>query len=224
MDWNLDASAWSRGVAAAAQYRREHGNLFVPQQYVCSAGAFDGFRLGAWIANARGRKARLTAGQIAELDALGMSWDVVEDSWKCAYDAVKQFRAEHGDAAIPEDLTADLPSGKIKLAKWIENQGIQIRAGKTSQERIALLKAIGIEAGPARDDAWQMAFQAARAYREEHGNLSIGQKYRVDTPKKSGFLLGNWLQAQKRAHSLGKLSPQRIQALESLGIVWRKRT
>lgn len=58
-------------LALAVSYRKEYGNLKIPQSYVK-----DGCRLGKWINSLRSRygKGELSAAQIASLEAIGMIW------------------------------------------------------------------------------------------------------------------------------------------------------
>ncbi len=76
MVWETD-SPWENGLRHARAYFRQHGDLAVPNQYVCS----DGYRLGRWISNQRcahdGTVGRgLGEEQVHQLEEMGMVWNV----------------------------------------------------------------------------------------------------------------------------------------------------
>ena len=86
---------WIELYHLAEQYFHEHGDLLVPGDYVCY-----GKRLGRWIGTQRaagkGKRGQLTESQIRRLEAIGMSWDPVEEM--CIRDRVWTENAEamHG--------------------------------------------------------------------------------------------------------------------------------
>jgi superfamily II DNA or RNA helicase len=70
MIWDRHRHRWQQSLAAARAYHAEHGHLR-------GAGKVNGQNLGAWLTSARTRRrqSRLTAEQIADLDALGIDWN-----------------------------------------------------------------------------------------------------------------------------------------------------
>lgn len=70
-------SAFERGVAALAQYKARTGSVTVPRTHV-EAVEVDGrehsVKLGVWIMNQKGRRAKLTVDKLAALAALGLAW------------------------------------------------------------------------------------------------------------------------------------------------------
>lgn len=69
--------AFERGVAALTQYKARTGSVTVPRGHV-EAVEVDGqehpVKLGVWIMNQKGRRAKLTADRLAALAALGLEW------------------------------------------------------------------------------------------------------------------------------------------------------
>lgn len=69
--------AFERGVAALAQYKARTGSVTVPRAHV-EAVEVDGqehsVKLGVWIMNQKGRRAKLTADKLAALAGLGLEW------------------------------------------------------------------------------------------------------------------------------------------------------
>ena len=75
MVWEI--SPWENGLQHAQAYFKQHGDLAVPNQYVCA----DGYRLGRWISNQRCAYAgvvgkRLREDQTRQLEEIGMVWNM----------------------------------------------------------------------------------------------------------------------------------------------------
>lgn len=71
----------------------------------------------------------------------------------------------------------------------------------------------------ALSNTWDMWYDEARSYYLEHGNLKVPKRYVTE----SGMQLGVWIQTQRAIYSgagKGELSPQRVEALNAIGMVW----
>ncbi|MBT2611414.1 Helicase associated domain protein [Streptomyces sp. ISL-87] len=82
------ADKWTLNLTAATQYHQRQGHLNVPRKHVEPVPVDDGglpasdtpqrqireVKLGAFVSNARNRKASLTTERIAQLDAIAMRW------------------------------------------------------------------------------------------------------------------------------------------------------
>ncbi|MFJ4577576.1 Helicase associated domain protein [Streptomyces sp. NPDC088846] len=69
--------AFERGVAALAQYKARTGSVTVPRTHVETVevdGQEHPVKLGVWIMNQKGRRAKLTADKLAALAVLGLEW------------------------------------------------------------------------------------------------------------------------------------------------------
>ena len=70
---------------------------------------------------------------------------------------------------------------------------------------------------------WDHYFAEARIYCAQHGDLNVPLRYR--TP--AGLSLGEWVQTQrsirKGREKYGSLTPQQIERLDSIGMVWETR-
>ena len=71
--------------------------------------------------------------------------------------------------------------------------------------------------------SWDHYFAQASIYYAEHGNLNVPLRYK--TP--GGLSLGEWVQTQRSIRSgrekYGSLTPQQIERLDSIGMVWETR-
>ena len=70
---DLPTLMWAANLAAAKQYREREGHLNVPRKHLENVDGTE-YKLGYWIANARAKKANLTAERAAQLTELGMRW------------------------------------------------------------------------------------------------------------------------------------------------------
>lgn len=147
MIWDVFEVTWEEGYAHAQKYYLTHGNLLVPQRYICD----DGYPLGSWIASRRGGYmgygswSRPTDAQIERLEAIGMVWDVEEYLWMQNYQLAKEYFEIHGNLQIPKRYVTEC--GK-HLGLWIQHQR-RMYLGKQSDknlssERIAMLNNIGM--------------------------------------------------------------------------------
>lgn len=92
---------WDIAYGYAKQYYEENGHLFVPKKYVAS----DGFELGKWIWEQRGRyldesKHEISDDRIEMLEDIGMFWEDIENAewdwfvgllWECIRVKKKPF-------------------------------------------------------------------------------------------------------------------------------------
>lgn len=217
--WTHYADAtWETGYAHAAQYYEENGHLTPEFAYVCA----DGYPLGAWIRRMRQIKSgevatgRMAAHRVAELEKIGMVWDVYDDAWERGYAKAETYYKAHGDLNVPARMTME---DGYPLGRWLGNQR-QAREGKfqhrqLTQEQIRRLDAIGMNWGRSREERWNAFYSAARSYYRKNGNLDVPPKYK--TP--DGACLGMWVYDQRRNWRNGKLSdPERYNRLAAIGM------
>lgn len=71
--------------------------------------------------------------------------------------------------------------------------------------------------------SWDIMFDVAKAYREEYGDLDVPLRFVTQ----DGYSLGNWISVQRKVRAgkmAGKLTPDRVAKLDSLGMRWESRT
>ena len=107
------------------------------------------------------------------------------------------------------------------MANWIKNQ----RRGRANQlsgtgkyklnnERFQKLNDIGFDWDPLEKN-WEEYFNALLSFKERELNVKVKYNH-----IENGLNLGGWLSAQKDQKSKGKLSSERIQKFEEIGIKW----
>src|SRR5262249_52032741 len=105
-----------------------------------------GFRLGRWVANHRYRRAALTPGQIARLEAVpGWSWDPFEARWQASYLELAQYAAPVGHTSVPASYATTgrgESTARPSLGRWVAQQRSDYAHGKLSARRQQLLEAL----------------------------------------------------------------------------------
>ena len=146
--------------------------------------------------------------------------DTLTASWDLMYEKAKDYYTRNGNLEVPYKYkTAD----GYSLGHWILTQK-RVRIGDTpgilSAERIAKLDEIGMVWSGYRDLAWERNFEAAKEYYDTFGNLNVVARYVTET----GLNLGAWIARlrilRKNQSQQRYLTPERIQALDEVGMVW----
>ena len=207
--------AWERNYAAAKAYYEKHGDLKIPPKYVTE----DGIKLGNWICNMRSNRKNsirtysVTPERIQKLDDIGMIWDGLDYIWNQSFSAAEQYYLKHVNLDVPVKYVDE---NNFHLYDWLAAMKTQYRQSKLSSEKIALLSGIGMEWRTQSEINWNDAYESAKKYREEHGDLNIPYHYKTT----DGFLLGRWLHKQRQNYHSEQLDQRCIERLNQLGVSW----
>ncbi len=154
--WEQEDS-WSKRLAACKEYKAEHGDLNVPQQYVTT----DGIWLGKWLYECRrayrGESCKtvkaLTPDQIRELESIGMDWRTASDrAWEEKYAAAAEMLEKmkqansRGEKEEKIKLNAEYPPSH-SLRQWLVRQRFLIRHGKLSQQQVSKINLLNKQYG-----------------------------------------------------------------------------
>lgn len=146
--------------------------------------------------------------------------DTLVASWDLMYEYARQYYELNGDLNIPRRYkTAD----GYTLGSWLQTQR-KVYAGEQygnlSEDRIEKLNAIGMRWSSFLDDSWERNYRAAREFYEANGHLKVN----VSEVTEAGIHLGTWIANlrtyKKNGIRTAYLSPERIAALEQIGMVW----
>lgn len=209
--------AWEKYYAAAKRYYADHGDLLVN----INDNKIGGVALGRWIAQLRTyrksniQSAYLAPERIAALDTIGMIWDVPDYLWERNFAAAVEYHRQHGNLEVPSDYVDEKG---IRLGAWLNN----IRSGEKngnartqlSEDQIRRLDELGMNWAGRHNATWDKTYKAVCRYKAEHGNLDIPVAYTTQ----DGIALGRWIRRQKTA----KLTAERKEKLEAIGMIWEK--
>lgn len=151
VDWtNRNDRKWQQAYDAAVEYRKTHGDLNVPSEYVTA----DGLLLGKWIARQRyacqrpdQSSTRLTPERKALLDELGMVWNR-NSGWDYRLSLAREYKQAHHGAPVPSQYITE---EGIWLGSWISRQKQRVKKNDPTLTRRAVCRAGG--AVPHRDGA-----------------------------------------------------------------------
>lgn len=224
MIWTVSDYKWDEAARELQKYYDKYGNLDIKARYVTE----DGWALGKWVSNLRikvkkyGLEQTLTEEQQSQLEALGMIWDKSKENWERYFEAAETYYRANGNLDVPVKYTTE---DGIPLGRWLSNLRHQLlvrdRQSALSDEQRKQLRSIGLQDESKPEQQWNMKYDLARAYYEEHGNLNVPAAYAVD-----GVKLGRWIAniRAKRKHpeSSGMvLDDTRIRQMDLIGMDWK---
>ncbi len=195
-------------------YVEEHGHALVPQKYHRDA---DGFRLGSWVSNRRNdyRLDRLSSDQVERIAAVpGWRWEPHEGAFADGIAHLWAYAQEHGHTLVPVGHRS--PDG-FMLGRWVVSKRSDRRKGLLDET-----KAIDLEALPGWswnpiDELFERGLACVRAYAEANGHTRVPMTYRTA----DGFKLGQWVFVRRQDYRTGKISAERVAALEAVdGWIW----
>ena len=153
------------------------------------------------------------------------------NTWELNYSLAKTYFEKNGDLEIPQKFKTlngiDYDKNGYNFGIWIADQRQMYKKGKLSKERIELLKQIGMRFETRdNDEVWNQMYMLAELYFKEYGNLEIPYKFKTlnETDEdKNGYNLGGWLASQRQMYKKSKLSKEREELLEKIGMRFETR-
>ena len=194
--------SWEIRFQELVAYKEEHGDCLVPYIWRENKG------LGLWVSNQRARKDRLDTQKIKRLDEIGFVWNKYEKLWGDRYQELIAYQKEHNDCMVPQSWEKN----KL-LGTWVSEQRSLRKEDKLDAEKIKQLDELGF-VWDTLDQAWETQFQELVAYKQEHGNCLVLDKWEKNKQ------LGTWVGRQRVTRKRGKLENERIRRLDELGFVW----
>ena len=136
------------------------------------------------------------------------------------YEQAEKYYQEYGDLNVPKRYAT---AEGYSLGQWLDTQR-RVRSGRVkgilTPAQIRLLDRLHMRWESSTDVSWERYYAAAREYRDQFGDLLPKTQY--VTPE--GVPLGTWLSNlrtwRKGGVRVAYLSPERIAALDALGMAW----
>ena len=221
MVWSIKKKYnWDCVYELAKDYYEKNNDLIVPKNYIIEIGE-ENINLGNWILNQRKnyKNNKLSKEKIEMLEKIEMSWSLSFDKWEEMYKHAKNYYEKHCDLLVPYDYFITVNNKKIDLGKWIFSQRVRYKNNSLSEEKIKRLEKIGMVWKVDFEKRWEEMYEYANDYYEKHGNLLVPRSYEKIIDNKL-IKLGKWVQAQRDKYRTGKLSEEKIEKLEKIGMVW----
>ncbi|KAL9189803.1 hypothetical protein ACHAXT_009478 [Thalassiosira profunda] len=180
---------WNEKYEQLKAYRAYHGHCNVPQRYGNDP------QLGRWVKKQRYlyKKGKLSVERTQLLDDIEFEWNAERDRdisrfssddelWGERLEQLRAYKEEHGDCNVPKRYAL--------LGKWVQWQRYLYKKGKLADERKERLEEIGFNwvgdkkgGSQPNNEQWNERLKQVRAYKAEHGDCKVRQKYEVDGSK-----------------------------------------
>ncbi len=228
---------FEKGIAELEQFMTENGHGDAGLQYETA----DGFPLGKWLSAMRSKykRGKLDEEAVKKLEKAGMVWDVGQYRWEIYYRAAEEYKDRFGDLEIPCSYVAE--DGK-KLGVWLNNQkssyrkrygkalgsdregeAVRTQGNGITKEQVKKLEALGICWEGKSESSFERKYRTATKYYKEHGSLDMPSTFVYQ-----GEALGKWLNELRLARKNAglknqKLTEEKVQRLNQIGMVWEKK-
>jgi len=203
--WDPFADQFEEGYQALKRFVEREGHARVGARHV-----EDDLRLGAWVSKRRKQylDGRLEPEQVARLESLpGWSWNLLAEQFERAFQTLESFVAREGHARVPRSHV----EGSHRLGLWINDKRYDYRKGKLPSQYIARLEGLPGWSWDPHADQFEEAFQALKRFAEREGHARVASAHVED-----GLRLGIWVGKRRAEYRKGKLSPERVAALEAI--------
>ena len=202
--WVLLDAVWDEMFAALVAYKQLHGDCNVPQ------GWKDNPALGNWCTTRRHDYKRniISPDRIKSLEQLGFVWESQAIAWEGMFATLAIYKQTHGDCNVRRGWKDD-PA----LGRWCSKQRARYRKNNLPTDRILRLEDLGFVWHPV-EATWETMFADLVAYKQTYGNCNVPDRWK-NNPE-----LGTWCKEQRTNYKRKNLSPDRVNRLNKLGIVW----
>jgi len=229
---------WNQMYMLAELYFKEYGNLEISKKFKTLNGTDEdenGYNLGGWLVSQRQmfKKSKLSKEREKLLEKIGMRFETRDNDevWTRMYKLAETYFKKYGNLEIKQNFKTlngiDYDENGYNLGQWQSWQRKMYKKSKLSKERKDLLEKIGMHFETRdNDEVWNQMYMLAELYFKEYGNLEIPYKFKTlngTDEDENGYNLGVWLVRQRQMYKKGKLSPERKELLDQIGMIWEIR-
>lgn len=147
---------------------------------------------------------------------------IYENDWPLKYKEAVKFYEKNGHLRVPNTYTQN----GINLGRWIQIQRQLYKKNKITYDRVVLLNKIGmvwnLDRSLKYNLKWALVYKEVLKYYEENGNIEIPIDYFVIINDEEVYL-NNWIAVQRTMFLQGKLSLDKKEMLDKVGMVWKIR-
>ena len=206
-DWDPINTAWDKMFTNLCRFKEANNHCNVPSTYSENAA------LSSWVTNVRVlyKNNVLEKKRIERLEEIGFVWDPITSVWEEMFSSLCNFKRENGHCNVPQQYPLNQ-----QLGSWVSTQRSKFNKGNLSQDRQKKLEDIGVIWDP-HTAAWEEQFAELIKFIEVHNHSNVPKEY----PKNPA--LGAWISKQRKLFNQNKLSTERIERLEKIGMLWNPR-
>ncbi|WCK57351.1 Helicase associated domain protein (plasmid) [Aneurinibacillus sp. Ricciae_BoGa-3] len=204
--WDTFFDQWYENFLQLKDFREQHGHCNVPKGYI------EYPSLASWVQTQRifYSQNRMDKRRFELLEELGFVWRVLDDAWSKMFEALKNYKQQHGHCMVPR-------STKDSLGSWAYTQRKNYRNNKLDTDKINALNEIGF-VWDLDAHVWNEMLNQLKKYKKQHGTCL------VSSPGESYQELAKWVKLQRGYRTNGKLSEEKVARLNEIGFVWNEDT
>ena len=229
---------WNQMYMLAELYFKEYGNLEISKKFKTLNGTDEdenGYNLGGWLVSQRQmyKKSKLSKEREKLLEKIGMRFETRDNDevWTRMYKLTETYFKKYGNLEIKQNFKTlngiDYDENGYNLGQWQSWQRKMYKKSKLSKERKDLLEKIGMRFETRdNDEVWTRMYKFTETYFKKYGNLEISQRFKTLNgveEDENGYNLGIWICSQRKMYKKGKLSPERKELLNQIGMIWEIR-
>jgi hypothetical protein len=204
--WKPHEQAFQRGLESLQRFVDSHNHAHMPTTF-----QDEEFKLGLWLAQLRSKAVRgeVKGEYLQELNRIAPEWRVgrLEALFRMNLAVLRRYAECHGHTRVPQGYVFD----NVRLGNWVFSRRQAYRKGKLSRQRIDALERLAGWTWDPNEEDFGIGLEAVRDYVNEHGHSGVPTNYRHDDMN-----LGAWVVRRRSEYRRGKLSPDRIAALEAI--------
>jgi hypothetical protein len=167
-------------------------------------------RLGQWRQQqfALYKSGKMQEDRAKLLESLGVATTVTNAKWNTRFRQLQLFLAKHG--TLPSRSATD--ENEKELSRWLETQQFLMNKGEMAKRRKTLLESLDLPKSRL-DERWDSNLEAVRIFIYKHDRLPSTLSNRAKERS-----LAVWCNRQRAEKRVGRLSTEKVDVLESLGI------
>lgn len=136
-------------------------------------------------------------------------------TWEEWYCEAEKYFLKYGHLRIPGKYKTE---NGLYVGRWIERQRSAYHGHgkyKIDESEIYRLNQIGMEWEIRDRIGWDGWYKIAQDFKQKNGNINVSSSRIIN-----GKPLGEWLKQQRKYYRSGKLTRERKELLERLGVEW----
>jgi hypothetical protein len=201
--WDPVSEKKEKSLAALLKFHKREGHCDVPQKHW-----EDGVKLGTWVSTRRMHKAKLSPEVVRVLDSIGFTWNTFDGAWEKGFAMFKEFIEREGHSDIPKGHK----EGGVTIGGWAIAQ--RMKKSGLSTDKISRLDSINFCWDPLKTQ-WEVSFKALKRFHLREKSFQIPSGHKED-----GVVLSTWTVNQRSLFKKGRLLPDQIERLNSIGFPW----